>query len=70
METMEHLDSAIDRINKRITKLDVDMNTLTRTALEKKKLNDKRGALFALKRKKMLEKEVFKLGGQMTLLES
>ena len=27
------------------------------------------GALFALKRKKMLEKEVAKLDGQMTLLE-
>jgi hypothetical protein len=27
------------------------------------------GALFSLKRKKMLEKEVAKLDGQMTLLE-
>jgi hypothetical protein len=32
-------------------------------------IDDAIGAIFALKRKKMLEKEVAKLDGQMTLLE-
>ena len=46
------------------------MKNLIFEALNKKKANDQRGALFALKRKKMLEKEIAKLDGQMTLLET
>ncbi|TNV75579.1 hypothetical protein FGO68_gene16148 [Halteria grandinella] len=66
---LQRISDQIDNIEKRIKKIEVDMKTFLEEALCKKRANDQRGALFALKRKKMLEKEVSKLDGQMTLLE-
>jgi hypothetical protein len=69
-------------VGKRSKKIEMDMKRLMEEALQKKKQKDTRGkaitwhnltnpigAIFALKRKKMLEKEVAKLDGQMVLLE-
>eukprot|EP00347_Sterkiella_histriomuscorum_P010851 403374681 len=45
------------------------MTNYMKEALLKKKQNDTRGAMFAFKRKKLLEKEVSKLDGQLIMLE-
>lgn len=68
-EQMNKLVDQIELVEKRIKKIDVDMKNLLTEALTKKKANDKRGALMALRRKKMLEKEIAKLDGQITLLD-
>ena len=60
---MNKLMDQIENVEKRIKKIDMDIKNLLQEALSKKKANDKRGALMALKRKKMLEKEVAKLDG-------
>ncbi|CDW89679.1 vacuolar sorting protein [Stylonychia lemnae] len=67
---MTRLQEQMDTVEKRIKKVEADMKRLLAEALQKKKQNDNRGAIFALKRKKLLEKEIAKLDGQMTLLES
>ncbi|CDW78314.1 vacuolar sorting protein [Stylonychia lemnae] len=68
-QTMDRLSEQIENVQKRSKKIEMDMKRLLQEALEKKKAKDTRGAVFALKRKKMLEKEVAKLDGQMVLLE-
>ena len=50
-------------------KKEADITALLGEALRLKRANDQRGSLFALKRKKLLEKEVAKLEGQLVLLE-
>ena len=69
-ETMAKLVDQMENVEKRVKITEVKMKQLHEEALQKKKANDQRGALFALKRKKMLERELAKLDGQMALLES
>ena len=68
-QAMEKLEDQIGSVDKRIKKIEVDQKRLLEEALHKKRLGDQRGAIFALKRKKKMEKELAKLDGQVTLLE-
>ena len=47
----------------RIKKIENDVNRLKQEALEKKKKKDDRGAIQALRKAKMMEKELAKLEG-------
>ena len=67
--TMDRLSDQMNSVEKRIKKLEADQRRLLEEALQKKKTGDQRGALFSLKRKKMMERELAKLDGQITLLE-
>eukprot|EP00347_Sterkiella_histriomuscorum_P009781 403339917 len=69
MVTMQRLQEQIESVKARSKKVEVEMQNRLKEALEKKKQKDNRGAIFALKRKKMLEGELGKLDGQMIMLE-
>ena len=53
----------------RTKKIENDQMKLKKMALEKGKKGDKNGAMMALRRSKMQEKELQKLQGQMITLE-
>ena len=69
METLEKLNSEVDRINKRIKIVENRRDDLKKEALTKNKAGDKRGALMAMKKMKMSEKELHKLDGQSIMIE-
>ena len=53
----------------RIKKIEHDVAANKQVAIEKKKKKDDRGAIQALRKAKMLEKELTKLEGQQLMLE-
>ena len=53
----------------RIKKAENEMNQSKALAIEKNKKKDKRGAMAALRKSKMYEKELTKLDGQSIMLE-
>ena len=53
----------------RIKKIEHDVATQKKIAMEKNAKKDKRGALAALRKSKMYEKELAKLEGQAVMLE-
>ena len=53
----------------RIKKAENEMNQSKALAIEKNKKKDKRGAMAALRKSKMYEKELTKLDGQSMMLE-
>ena len=57
-ETLEKLNSEVDRIGKRIKIVENRRDELKAEALQKNKTGDKRGALMAMKKMKMSEKEL------------
>lgn len=59
----------VENINMRINKIEHDVAANKKLAMEKKKKKDDRGAIQALRKAKMLEKELTKLEGQMLMLE-
>ena len=69
METVKHLDERINDIEKRTKVLENKNKGVVGEALGKKKAGDKRGAVLALKKKKMYDQEINKLGGMRILME-
>ena len=69
METVKHLDERINDIEKRTKVLENKNKGVVGEALAKKKAGDKRGAVLALKKKKMYDQEINKLGGMRILME-
>ena len=59
----------IENIDMRIKKLENDSNSYKKMAIEKKKAGDSRGAVIALRKSKMYEKELAKLEGQSMMME-
>ena len=53
----------------RIKKLENDTNEYKQQAIQKKKAGDNRGAVIALRKSKMFEKELAKLEGQSMMME-
>ncbi len=67
--SMQNLQAQSDNLEKRIKVLDNNVKDLKNEAVAKKRAKDQRGALHALKKAKMKEKEVAKLDGMKILLE-
>ena len=67
-ETLKMLTEQCDTVQKRINVLEQRQADLKKDALAKRKAKDERGALMALKKMKMFEKEVMKLEGQSIML--
>ena len=67
-ETLKMLTEQCDTVQKRINVLEQRQTDLKKDALAKRKAKDERGALMALKKMKMFEKEVMKLEGQSIML--
>lgn len=53
----------------RIKKIENDANNYKKVAIEKKKAGDSRGAVIALRKSKMYDKELAKLEGQSMMIE-
>ena len=68
-ETINTLNNQCETVKKRITVLENRTADLKKEALAKRKAKDERGALMALKKMKMFEKELQKLDGQSIMLE-
>ena len=69
IDAVQKLDERVCDIEKRTKVIEVRANNHKAEALKKKKAGDQRGALMALKKKKMLDKEVNKLDGMRILLD-
>jgi len=66
--SIQNIRSALEKLEKREAHLEKQIAILTKTAKEKMAKKDKKGALYAMKRKKLLEKEQEGiLGKKMTL---
>ena len=63
------MDTQVNTVKQRIVVLENRTKALKQEALQKRKAKDERGALMALKKMKMLEKELQKLDGQSIMLE-
>ena len=68
-ETINALNTQCENVKKRINVLENRTTALKQEALAKRKAKDERGALMALKKMKMFEKELQKLDGQCIMLE-
>ena len=68
-ETIQKLNDQCETVKKRIVVLENRTGDLKKEALAKRKAKDERGALMALKKMKMFEKELQKLDGQSIMLE-
>ena len=62
-DTLNTLNQQIDNVRKRVNVLENRTGALKQEALAKRKAKDERGALMALKKMKMFEKELQKLDG-------
>ena len=62
-DTLNTLNVQIENVRKRVTVLENRTTALKQEALAKRKAKDERGALMALKKMKMFEKELQKLDG-------
>ena len=69
LNTIGELKSGLEQLEKREEHLEAKCNVALQQALEKKKANDKKGAIYSLKKKKMLDAEIEKLGGAKINLE-
>jgi len=67
--TIDKLNAQCENVKKRIVVVENKIKDLKQEALAKRKAKDERGALMALKKMKMQEKEVQKLDGQSIMLE-
>lgn len=67
--TNEKLSAQVENIEMRTKKIENDVLKFKQLAIEKKKKNDTRGAVQALRKAKMYEKELAKLEGQAMMLE-
>jgi hypothetical protein len=65
----DKLQTQVENIDMRIKKIENDVGALKKQAVEKKKKKDDRGAIAALRKAKMYEKELAKLEGQSMMLE-
>ena len=63
------ISAQVENIDMRIKKIEHDVAANKQVAMEKKKKKDDRGAIQALRKAKMLEKELTKLEGQSLMLE-
>lgn len=68
-EAMKAINMQIDNIGKREQVLDVRSKQLVQEALKQKKSKNSRAAILALKKKKLVEQEMHKIGGMKMLLE-
>eukprot|EP01022_Parablepharisma_sp_SALTPOND_P004858 TRINITY_DN121133_c0_g1_i1.p4 TRINITY_DN121133_c0_g1~~TRINITY_DN121133_c0_g1_i1.p4 ORF type:complete len:195 (-),score=51.12 TRINITY_DN121133_c0_g1_i1:2564-3148(-) len=68
-EAMRAINSQIDNIGKREQVLEIKAKNLTQEALKNKKAKNNRAAILALKKKKLAEQELNKIGGMKMLLE-
>ena len=57
------MQKTVENINERLDKVEKDVTRMKQEALQKKKAKDERGALNALRKAKMYEKELAKLEG-------
>ena len=69
LNTIGELKTGLQQLEKREEHLEAKANMALQDALTKKKANDKKGAIFALKKKKMMDAEIEKLGGAKINLE-
>ena len=67
--TIQKMQSQIENIDLRIKKLENDATSYKKLAVEKKKNGDSRGAVIALRKSKMYDKELAKLEGQSMMIE-
>ena len=67
--TIKKMQDQIENIDMRIKKLENDSGMYKKQAIEKKKAGDSRGAVIALRKSKMYEKELAKLEGQSMMME-
>mmetsp|Transcript_34264 Transcript_34264/g.52528 ORF Transcript_34264/g.52528 Transcript_34264/m.52528 type:complete len:90 (+) Transcript_34264:15-284(+) len=63
------LEEQVENISLRMKKVENDINEMKKMAVEKGRKKDKRGAIQALRKSKMMEKELGKLEGQQIMLE-
>lgn len=68
-EAIKNISEQIDSIDAREKLLEKKMGNLTQEALQLNKAKNKRGAILALKKKKMLEGEFNKISGMKLMLE-
>ena len=69
MQSRDNLSNKVDDINMKLKQTENQMEELFETAKSKKKAGDERGAIAALRKKKMLEKRVATLEGQSIMME-
>ena len=67
--TIQKMQGQIENIDMRIKKIENDANNYKKVAIEKKKAGDSRGAVIALRKSKMYDKELAKLEGQSMMIE-
>ena len=67
--TIQKMQGQIENIDMRIKKIENDANSYKKLAVEKKKAGDSRGAVIALRKSKMYDKELAKLEGQSMMIE-
>ena len=67
--SIQNLSEQTEKIEKRQKVLEVKMNDLKKSAIEKKQKGNTKGALMDMKQMKMREKEIAKLDGQMLVLQ-
>jgi hypothetical protein len=67
--TSQKMQTQIENIDMRIKKLENDATNYKKIAVEKKKNGDSRGAVIALRKSKMYDKELAKLEGQSMMIE-
>ena len=68
-EAMKSINMQIDHTEKRQMVLENKKTTLVQEALKCKKAKNNRGAIMALKKKKLIEQEMNKIDGMKVLLE-
>ena len=67
--TIQKMQGQIENIDMRIKKIENDANNYKKIAVDKKKAGDSRGAVIALRKSKMYDKELAKLEGQSMMIE-
>jgi len=68
-ETIQKLREALDTLDKREKHLEKQVQSAITEAKRKSKANDKRGALFQIKRKKLFEKQIDSIYGKKSNIE-
>ena len=69
MDSIAKAQTQVENINMRIKKVENEMNQQKQIAVQENKKKNQRGALAALRKSKMYEKELTKLDGQSMFLE-
>lgn len=68
-DTIQKMQAQNEIIDMRIKELENDVSAHKKLAVEKKKAGDSRGAVIALRKSKMYDKELAKLEGQSMMIE-